>query len=64
VAFPQLSVDELIEWRLGMPALAPFVAGLGAGARADLIGDARCRLAPAPPVLVRSFITITWKKPD
>jgi SAM-dependent methyltransferase len=63
VAFPDLSPRQLVGWRLGMAQVADFVAALPSPARASLEADAMARLGPDPPVLVRSCITITWRRP-
>lgn len=49
-----LSPAELVEWRLGMPHTAPFVAGLSPAARAGL----RAELAAAtlPPLVCRTLV--------
>ena len=58
VAFPELNAADLVDWRLGMAHLAPFVAGLDGPARHELVSDAQARLGDAP-VLVRSMIVLT-----
>ncbi len=63
VAFPELSADALIEWRLGMAHLQAFVAQQSVAARAALCDAARARLGEDPPTLVRSFVALSWTKP-
>jgi SAM-dependent methyltransferase len=63
VAFPDMTAPDLVAWRLGMAQLAGFVARLAPADRADLEADALARLGPAPPPLVRSCITIAWRRP-
>lgn len=62
VELPELSPTDLVEWRLGMAHVAPFVAGLDATARAALVDRAVARLGDAPP-LVRSIICIDAQVP-
>lgn len=49
---------DLVEWRLGMAQLAPFVAGLTTAERGHVVADALDRLGDPPP-LVRSVIVLT-----
>jgi SAM-dependent methyltransferase len=63
VPFPDLAPADLVAWRLGMAQLAGFVAGLAPPERAAVEADARARLGPGSPVLVRSCITIAWRRP-
>lgn len=42
---------DLVRYRLGMPSIAPFVAGLDPSARAALVTDALDRLGRRPPPL-------------
>jgi len=57
VPFPDLGVDDLVRWRLGLPEMAPFVAGLSPAERDALVADAAARL-PGAPMLVRSVIVL------
>jgi ubiquinone/menaquinone biosynthesis C-methylase UbiE len=57
VAFPDLGPRDLVAWRLGMAAVAPFVASLAPGRRRalevralELVGD--------PGVLVRRMVVL------
>ncbi len=59
VPFPELTAADLVEWRLGMAQLAPFVDTLAPAARAALAADAQARLGPSPAPLVRSLVVIT-----
>jgi SAM-dependent methyltransferase len=59
VPFPDLSVDDLIEWRLGMANAAWFVDGFEHAARAGLVTRARFLLGTEVPMLERSVIHIT-----
>jgi SAM-dependent methyltransferase len=63
VPFPDLTPADLVAWRLGMAQVAAFVAGLPPAEQVDLEADARARLGPAPPTLVRSCITVAWRRP-
>ncbi|HUP75106.1 MAG TPA: class I SAM-dependent methyltransferase [Acidimicrobiales bacterium] len=56
IAFPELGPDQLLAWRFGMAQLAPFVATLGADARAAMVHRAKTLLDDAP--LVRSIIVL------
>lgn len=58
VAFPELSADDLVEWRFGMAQHAPFVAGLAPGER-DAVRARALDLLGTPPVLVRSTLVLT-----
>jgi SAM-dependent methyltransferase len=62
VPFPELGARELVEWRLGMAHLAPFVAALDPGDRLDLVESAVAALSPDTPTLVRSMVVLTWSK--
>lgn len=62
VAFPDLSVADLVEWRLGMAQLAPFVASLPARELDELRTDALDRLGE-PPVLERSIVVLSARVP-
>jgi len=57
VAFPDLGVDDLVRWRMGMAELAPFVAGMAPSDRRALAADAAARLRGAP-MLVRSLVVL------
>ena len=59
IALPELDVEALISWRLGMADLAEFVATLDADAQASLRRRARMRLGDDVPTLVRSVIIVT-----
>jgi hypothetical protein len=62
VPFPELDVRQLVEWRLGMAHLAPFVATLDPGDRHALVQDCVTELGRDVPVLVRSMVVLTWSK--
>ena len=55
--FPGLTAAQLVEWRLGMAAVAPFLAALGPVGRRQVATDALARLGDPPP-LVRRMIVI------
>jgi SAM-dependent methyltransferase len=55
--FPELSPADLVEWRLGMAHLAPFVAGLPPRERAALRAHA-VRLVAAAPLLERRILVL------
>lgn len=57
IPFPELEVEDLVEWRMGMAELAPFVAGLAPSDRQSLAADAAARLRDAP-MLVRSVVVL------
>ncbi|MDP9336310.1 MAG: class I SAM-dependent methyltransferase, partial [Actinomycetota bacterium] len=59
VPFPKLTLDDLIEWRLGMAHIAWFVADLPADPREALVARTRDLLGADVPTLVRSVIHIT-----
>jgi ubiquinone/menaquinone biosynthesis C-methylase UbiE len=58
VAFPELTPDDLVAWRLGMAQMAPFLAALTPEAQAEVTADTRARLGDDPPPLVRSTILL------
>jgi SAM-dependent methyltransferase len=58
VPFPELTLDDLIEWRLGMAHVAWFVAGLAPDTRATVVARTRELLGDDVPTLVRSVIHI------
>lgn len=60
VAFPDLAPEELVEWRMGMAQLAPFVATLEPAERDALVADAVARLEDVP-LLVRSVIVLSHR---
>jgi hypothetical protein len=55
--FPDLGPEALVAWRLGMAAVAPFLADLTDTARRQVTADALERLGD-PPVLVRRMVVI------
>jgi SAM-dependent methyltransferase len=55
--FPDLGPAELVEWRMGMASMAPFLDRLDPADRAAVTADALRRLG-APPVLVRRMIVL------
>ena len=57
VDFGDLSPTELIEWRLGMAQMAPFVGELDVATRHRLVTLARDALGDGPP-LVRRIIVL------
>jgi ubiquinone/menaquinone biosynthesis C-methylase UbiE len=63
VAFPELEARQLVEWRLGMAHLAPFVATLDPGDRHALVEACVAALGADVPTLVRSMVVLTWSKP-
>jgi len=63
VSFPGLTPADLVAWRLGMAQVAAFV-GRRTPSELDAIGATAVELlGPRPPALVRSCITITWRRP-
>ena len=64
VPFADLGPRDLVEWRLGMAPVAPFVARLTAAERDELVADAIDGLGPKPPPLVRRIVVLTWTSPD
>jgi SAM-dependent methyltransferase len=61
VAFPELTADDAVAWRLGMAQTAPFVASLSPKARDTLRARALELLGDAPPV-VRSVIVMVAQR--
>ena len=59
VPFPQLTVHDLVWWRLGMAQHAPFLAALGPQAVAAIRAEALDLLGSDPPPLVRSVVVVT-----
>jgi SAM-dependent methyltransferase len=58
VPFPHLSPVELVEWRLGMAQMAPFVLGLAPDGRRALVRRSLERLGPAAAPLVRRIVVL------
>jgi len=58
VPFPHLGPVELVEWRLGMGQMAPFVLGLSPDRRAALVRRSLERLGPAAAPLVRRVVVL------
>jgi ubiquinone/menaquinone biosynthesis C-methylase UbiE len=58
IAFPGLTPEDLVAWRLGMAHVAPFVARLDEASRRRLSRRAVELLGADPPLLERSVITI------
>ena len=56
VPFPQLGVNDLVAWRMGMAQMAPFVATLDPGARTALRNRAAELLEGAPPLVRRMVV--------
>lgn len=50
--------EDLVGWRLGMPELAAFSAGLDEGRRAELRRDAIVAIGPDPAPLVRRVLLL------
>ena len=59
VAFPDLAPAEMVRWRLGMPQLAGFLAGLEPDSQRTLEEEAIAALGSDPPVLERSVLFLT-----
>lgn len=59
VAFPELSPSDLVDWRLGMAQLAPFVDALDSRDRTVLAQAALEQLGSDPPPLVRRILVLT-----
>ena len=58
VPFPDLSVEALVAWRLGMAQHAPFVATLDARTRESIQELVVRELGPRPPILVRQVVVL------
>jgi SAM-dependent methyltransferase len=58
VEVPGLTPAALVEWRLGMAQIAPFVATLTDLDRDELVASAVAGLGEEPPPLVRAMIVI------
>jgi SAM-dependent methyltransferase len=63
VPFPDLGVDDLVAWRLGMAQHAPFVASLTPRERRSVVDDAVARLGATVPPLVRSILVLRAVRP-
>jgi SAM-dependent methyltransferase len=63
VAFPDLDVHDLVDWRLGLAQHAPFVARLPAQERQAVATEAAARLGDAGPSLVRSILVVAAVRP-
>ena len=59
VPFPDLSVEALVAWRLGMAQHAPFVATLDARTRESIQELVVHELGQSPPTLVRQVVVLT-----
>jgi SAM-dependent methyltransferase len=59
-AFPELGPRDLVEWRLGMAQMAPFIATLTDAQRTTVVDEAAAELHDAPP-LVRSFVVFAGR---
>jgi SAM-dependent methyltransferase len=59
IAFPDLGPSDLVDWRLGMAQVAPFVDGLDPADRARLSAAALAYLGQDPPPLVRRILILT-----
>ena len=59
VMFADLGPAEMVRWRLGMPQLAGFLAGLEPRSRRTLEEEAIAALGSDPPVLERSVLFLT-----
>ena len=58
IELPELSPTDLVEWRLGMAHVAPFVLGLDPAARTALVDRAVALMGDAPS-LARSIVWIS-----
>ena len=58
VPCPGVTVEELLDWRLGMAHLAPFVTGLDGAQLYRVRARATALLGPLPPPLVRTMIVV------
>ena len=54
--FDDLGPAELVEWRMGMAAVAPFLESLGPSVRAEVAADALDRLGTAPRLVRRMIV--------
>jgi ubiquinone/menaquinone biosynthesis C-methylase UbiE len=59
VDLPDLDVDDLVSWRLGLASAAPFLANLGPRSQQRVRQRAHHLLGPNPPPLRRSIIVFT-----
>ena len=59
VTFADLGPAEMVRWRLGMPQLAGFLAGLEPRSRRMLEEEAIAGLGSDPPLLERSVLFLT-----
>ncbi len=59
VSFADLTPSDLVAWRLGMAAVAPYLAGLPEAARLRAEARALHLLGPRPQPLVRQMIVLT-----
>jgi SAM-dependent methyltransferase len=53
-----ITADALVAWRLGMPQLAPFVAGLAPAAHRSLVADAVAAIGPDPEPLRPAILVL------
>jgi SAM-dependent methyltransferase len=58
VPFAGLDAEALVDWRLGMAQVAPFLAGLPADRRAAVRAEALHRLGERWPLLVRTVLVV------
>lgn len=54
---------QLVRWRLGMAHLAPFVAGLSPGKRAQLVCEAQQALGPSPQPWRPTLVILSSRAP-
>lgn len=59
LAFPDLGPGELVEWRLGLAQIAPFLGALPSAEQAAVSAAALERLGEHPPPLVRRVVILT-----
>ncbi len=62
VAFPNLTAQQWVMWRLGMAQHAPFVAALPEDRRRHVVRLARRLLGDDPPPLVRSIMIVAVRR--
>ena len=59
MTFADLGPAEMVRWRLGMPQIAGFLAGLEPRSRRTLEEEAIAALGSDPPILERSVLFLT-----
>jgi SAM-dependent methyltransferase len=57
------TAEDLVDWRIGMAHLAPFVAELAPAERARLVREARAALGPAPQPWKPTVLVLSSRAP-